>query len=92
MRPHAPPRLQSRPHVNGTETCLIEDELAVALDGRDGAHWLGVYLAVARDAGFRSDATQQAMDDLRRVQRLIDADLARLRALRGALPRGRGAQ
>ena len=78
--------------MNGTETCLLEDDLAVTLDGRDGAHWLAVYLTIAADAGFRTDATQQAMDDLRRVQRLIDADLARLRAARGALPRGRGAQ
>jgi len=76
--------------VNGTETCRLEDALALALDGRDGVKWLGVYLAIAQDTGFRPEATQQAMQDLRRVQRLVDGQLATLRNERGQLPRGRG--
>jgi hypothetical protein len=75
--------------VNGSETCRIEDELAVALDGRDGLRWLGVYLAIAQDAGFRPEATRQALQDLRRVERAHEMTLARLRTARGALPRGR---
>ena len=75
--------------MNGTETCHIEDELAVAIDGRDGARWVAVFLDVLADAGIRPNDVRQAQRDLHRAQRAIDASLARSRAERGALPRGR---
>lgn len=77
--------------MDGTETCRIEDELAVAIDGRDGARWVAVFLDILVDAGIRPADVRQAQCDLRRAQRAIDALLARSRAERGAMPRGRNA-
>ncbi len=75
--------------MNGTETCTLENEIAVQLDGRDGLRWVGVFLAVLADAGIRPSDVRQAQQDLARAQRAIDAALARVRNERAALPRGR---
>jgi hypothetical protein len=76
--------------MDGTETCRLEDEIAVALDGREGLRWAGIFLDIAEDAGYRPQDVRQAKRDLSKAQRAIDASLARLHADRGALPRGGG--
>ena len=78
--------------MDGTETCRIEDELAVQLDGRDGVRWVAVFLNILLDAGIRPQDVRQAQRDLSKAQRAIDAALARSRAERGALPRGRNCE
>ena len=75
--------------MDGTNTCRVEDEIAVQLDGRDGLRWVGVFLAVLADAGIRPADVRQAQQDLARAQRANDASLARVRNERAALPRGR---
>lgn len=75
--------------MNGSDVCALEDELAVALRGHKGAHWVRVYLEIAFADGYRLDNTRAALCDLQDAQGAIEAALARLRIERGALPRGR---